>query len=78
MPRISGIGSLLTSVLGAFHAIDRDPLSAASSGIIIYGMAGELAAKKANMQGPGTFQSGFLDMLHNLSQKDLEKHYRHG
>lgn len=78
MPRISGIGCLLSSVLGAFHAVDKDPLSAASSGIVIYGMAGELAAKKSTIQGPGTFQSGFLDMLHNLSQKDLEEHYRHG
>lgn len=77
MPRIAGIGCLLTSVLAAFHAVDEDPLIAASSGVVIYGMAGEIAAANPNVQGPGTFKGVFLDILHSLNDRDIEDRYRH-
>lgn len=78
MSRVVGMGCVLTSVLAAFHAIDNDALTAAASGVILYGMAGEMAAEKSKVEGPGSFKTAFLDALYSLNEEEIMKRYRHG
>ena len=70
--KVTGIGCLLSSVLGAFAAVEENHLQAAVSGVATYGVAGELAAKETAEKGPGSFQKAFLDQLHLVSFEDLQ------
>lgn len=71
LTRVTGTGCLLTSVVGAFSAVERDPLRAAVSAIVSYGVAAELAAAKTETQGPGSFQIELLNQLYKLSPDDI-------
>jgi len=61
---ITGSGCMLTSVIGAFRAVEPDGLLAATAALACYGYAGELAAARSN--GPGSFQVQLFDTLFNL------------
>jgi hydroxyethylthiazole kinase len=67
MPTITGTGCLLTSVIAAFHAIEKNGYEAAKSATYFYGVCGEIAALKS--QGPGTFKTHFLDSLSHLPNR---------
>ena len=69
MPRVTGTGCTASALVGAFLAVDPDPLSAAASALAFLGVAGEIAGEKA--EGPGTFQVRLLDALYTLSPEDL-------
>lgn len=69
---VTGTGCGATALIGAFAAVDRDPVSAATTALAYYGLAGERAADGA--PGPGTFMIRFLDALHSLTPGDA----RHG
>lgn len=71
MPYVTGTGCSATALVGAFHAVDPDPVSAAATALAFFGLAGERAGTKAD--GPGTFQIHLLDALYNLSPEDLAK-----
>lgn len=71
MPYVTGTGCSATALVGAFHAVDPDPVSAAATALAFFGLAGERAGAKAD--GPGTFQIHLLDALYNLSPEDLVK-----
>ena len=62
MPLLTGSGCLLTSVVGAFHAVTSNVMDAANAGCLFYSICGEIAASKA--AGPGSFKVHFLDALH--------------
>jgi hydroxyethylthiazole kinase len=65
MPKVTGMGCTATAIVGAFAAINPNFLSAATNAMTVMGVAGEIAAKKA--EGPGTMQLYFLDALYNLN-----------
>ncbi|NGZ74950.1 hydroxyethylthiazole kinase [Saccharibacillus sp. VR-M41] len=67
LARVTGAGCLLTSVMGAFAAVERDPLRAGAAALTLYGAAAEAAAVQAGGRGPGSFQIAFLDALAGLS-----------
>lgn len=69
MPYVTGTGCSATALVGAFHAVDPDPVSAAATALAFFGLAGERAGAKAD--GPGTFQIHLLDALYNLSPEEL-------
>ena len=71
MPYVTGTGCSATALVGAFHAVDPDPVSAAATALAFFGLAGERAGAQAD--GPGTFQIRLLDALYNLSPEDLAK-----
>jgi hydroxyethylthiazole kinase len=71
MPYVTGTGCSATALVGAFHAVDPDPVSAAATALAFFGLAGERAGTKAD--GPGTFQIHLLDALYNLSPENLAK-----
>ncbi len=74
MGRVTGMGCMLTGVMGAFAAVESDPMVAALSALACFGLAGEQAALRSN--GPGTFKSIFIDTLFSLTSDQLRKGIR--
>jgi hydroxyethylthiazole kinase len=71
LTKVTGTGCLLTSVIGAFTAVEKDLLKAATAAITTYGVAAELAAEKCADQGPGSFQIEFLNQLYRVNEQDI-------
>jgi hydroxyethylthiazole kinase len=69
MSTVTGTGCAATAVIGAFLAVDPEPLSATVSALAFFGLAGERAANKASR--PGSFQIALLDALFELDEADL-------
>ncbi|MCT4586222.1 MAG: hydroxyethylthiazole kinase [Carboxylicivirga sp.] len=62
MTKVTGMGCTSTAICGAFVGANEDLLLATASAMAIMGLAGEMAAEKA--EGPGTLQLHFLDALY--------------
>ncbi|KAF1961665.1 TMP-TENI-domain-containing protein [Byssothecium circinans] len=61
---ITGSGCTLGTALSAFLAASPgDKLWAAIAGTVLFGVAAEEAARRADVKGPGTFVPAFLDEL---------------
>lgn len=71
MGSIVGTGCMLASVIGAFAAVENDYFRAAAFALVCFGIAGELAAEKA--EGPGSYKERFYDELFNLDKEKIEK-----
>ncbi len=71
MPKVTGMGCTATAIVGAFAAVNSNYLKAATHAMAVMGVAGEIAAKKAD--GPGTMQLHFLDALYNLTCETLSE-----
>lgn len=71
MTLVTGMGCTASALSGAFVAVNADPFEAATEAMVVMGVAGELAAEKA--QGPGSFQLHFLDVLYGLNDADIAK-----
>lgn len=71
MGSIVGTGCMATSVIGAFAAVEKNYAKAAAAALVVFGIAGEIAAKHS--AGPGTFKQNLYDALHNLNEQDVEK-----
>ena len=63
------MGCAASALLGAFLAVEPDPFRAAASGLLVMGVAGELAAARA--RGPGSLPVELLDALHGLDGETL-------
>jgi hydroxyethylthiazole kinase len=74
LTKVTGTGCLLTSVIGAFAAVEKDLLVACVAALSSYGVAAEIAAEKSAAMGPGSFQVEFLNQLSLVSQDDLNKY----
>ncbi|MBA9084221.1 hydroxyethylthiazole kinase [Fontibacillus solani] len=74
LTQVTGTGCLLTSVLGAFAAIEDDILQAGTAGLAFYGAAASRAAERTAEVGPGSFQIAFLDELAKLHPHSLKGH----
>lgn len=68
---ITGSGCSVTATVGAFSAIDNNPISAACTALAYFGIAGEKAAETAN--GPGSFVPALIDALYNLTPTELKE-----
>jgi hydroxyethylthiazole kinase len=74
MPKVTGMGCAASALTGAFAAVNPNLLQASANAMAVMGIAGELAAEKA--EGPGTLQLHFYDALYNLCQGDIEQKLR--
>ncbi|GBC63882.1 hydroxyethylthiazole kinase [Desulfonema ishimotonii] len=70
MARITGTGCTATAIVGAFSAIDDDPVCAAASALAFFGLAGEVAAQHAS--APGSCMIQLLDALYTVTPEDLK------
>jgi hydroxyethylthiazole kinase len=72
---VSGTGCMSTAVTGAFLAVKpEEPLKAAAEALVVFGVAGEDAARDA--KGPGTFHAALYDALYNLDPATLDERAR--
>ena len=69
MTKVTGMGCTATAIIGAFAAIEKDPMIAATAAMASMSLAGERAASKA--YGNGSMQMHFLDELYNLNSVNL-------
>jgi hydroxyethylthiazole kinase len=74
MARVTGLGCTATAIIGAFAAIHPDYLRATVSATVLMGIAGELAAERA--QGPGSLQMHLLDTLHSVGPEAISARVR--
>ena len=74
MTRVTGLGCTATALCGAFAAVTSDPAQAAAQAMAVMGIAGEMAAERA--EGPGTLQLHFLDALYRLTEGDIQRRLR--
>ncbi len=71
MGSVTGTGCTATVIIGAFLAVDPDPMTAAATALAYFGLAGEKGAVRA--EAPGSFQIGLLDALYLIDEAQLRK-----
>ncbi len=71
MTKVTGLGCSASAITGAFAAVNKDYLEAATNAMFIMGLAGHSAAAKSN--GPGSLQLNFLDELYNATDNYFSK-----
>ncbi len=76
MSQVTGIGCAETAVVAALVAVEDDEFFAAVAGLLIMGVAGEIAAK--NAAGPGSFAVALVDALAALDAAQIERFARLG
>ena len=64
MAKVTAMGCAGSALVGACLAVEKDAWVATAAGILILGVAGQIAAKTA--KGPGSLAVGILDALHTL------------
>ena len=69
MATVTGTGCMATATIGAFLAVDDDPVTATATALAYFGLAGEIAARTS--QAPGSFMVALLDALYQQTPKDL-------
>ncbi len=60
--KVAGIGSLLSSIIGAFHAVEENRFIAASTAVAYYAVCVGIARSKSD--GPGSFKTKLIDELY--------------
>jgi hydroxyethylthiazole kinase len=65
MTAVTGMGCTSTALVGAFAAVVKEPLVAATAAMAVMSLAGERAA--ALSRGNGSMQVNFLDELYRMS-----------
>lgn len=66
---ITGSGCTLGTTVATFLAVHKeDKLLATLAGVLMFEIAAEQAARRADVKGPGTFVPAFLDELHLIAK----------
>ncbi|WP_375709364.1 hydroxyethylthiazole kinase [Niallia sp. NCCP-28] len=73
LTKVTGAGCLLSAVLAAFIAVEKDVVKACAAGLIAYGVAAEMAAEQGGNEGPGSFQIQLLNKLAQVNEEDILK-----
>jgi len=71
MGYVTGTGCTATVTIGAFLAVDNDPVSATATALAFFGLAGEVAGAKAD--APGSFMIQMLDALYTITPEMLKE-----
>lgn len=83
LSRFVGTGCMASSIIGVFSAVEKDfvatevknyaqnYLFSSAAALCCFGIAGELAAKKAS--GPGSYKINFFDEIYNLNKEQVDK-----
>jgi hydroxyethylthiazole kinase len=70
MGKVTGTGCAATAIIGAFLAVDENPVRAAAIGLSVFGIAGEISGSR--FASPGSFMIGLLDALYEITPEMLE------
>jgi hydroxyethylthiazole kinase len=68
--KVAGISSLLSSLIGAFHAVEKDRYTAATTALANYAIC--VATAKNRADGPGSFKTILLDELYMNSYRCID------
>ena len=71
MGYVTGTGCAATTTIAAFLAVDNDPVTATSTALALFGLAGEVAAETAS--APGNFWIAMLDALYTVTPEMLSE-----
>lgn len=71
MARVTGTGCIATAAIGAFMAVDSDPVSATVTALAYFGLAGQIAGESAS--APGSFMIRILDALYTITPDQLKE-----
>jgi len=74
MSRVTAMGCAGSALVCAALAVEADVHVATFSALAAFGVAGELAARRAD--GPGSFAIAIIDALHSLDRADLRARLR--
>ncbi len=74
MEKVTGMGCTSTAIIAAFAAINPNPFLAAVHGMVVMGVAGEIAATYS--KGSGSLQMNFLDELYQLTGETLQNNIK--
>jgi len=74
MSRVTGTGCVCSALVGAFAAVQSDPLLASIGALAVYGIAGEMAAE--GDPGPGSFRTRLIDALDAISPARVRQQAR--
>jgi hydroxyethylthiazole kinase len=74
MAKVTAIGCAASALVAACLGVERDAWRATTAALTMMGVAGELAALKA--EGPGSFAVAIIDALYNLDGPTLIAHAR--
>ena len=74
MEKVTGMGCTATAIVATFAAVNKNLLEAATHGMSVMGICGEVAA--AYSQGNGSLQVNFLDTLFNINEEVIRKNIR--
>jgi hydroxyethylthiazole kinase len=74
MARITGTGCVATALTGAFCAVEPEAFFAAGAALVVWGIAGELAAQAHD--APGSFAVALLDALFRMDRATLRERAR--
>jgi hydroxyethylthiazole kinase len=69
MGRVTAMGCAGSALVGACLAVEPDAWVATAAGLLILGVAGQIAA--ANARGPGSLAAGILDAVYALDRATL-------
>lgn len=76
LTKVTGTGCLLSSVIGAYAAVEPNRVTASLAALVAYSVAAELAAAQTASEGPGSFQIQFLNQLSQITAQDIEQYGR--
>lgn len=78
MTRITGVGCSATALVGAFCAVQPDAWRATTAAMALLGVAGEIAAEKAQAAGVGvgSMEALLLDALQLIDRPTFERRLR--
>ncbi|WP_248926255.1 hydroxyethylthiazole kinase [Paenibacillus hamazuiensis] len=74
LTRVTGTGCLLTSIIGAFAAVEPDPVAATAAALAYYSAAAEAAVRLSGPDSPGAFQVELLNRLHRIGRTELAEY----
>ncbi len=57
----------------ASQLVHGDMLLGTIAGMLVYTVAGELAAQRPDVKGTGTFRAALIDELYNLKAEDVRR-----
>ena len=71
MGYVTGTGCTATAAIGAFLAVDNNPVNATATALAFFGLAGETAGENAS--APGSFMIQLLDALYTITPEKLRE-----
>jgi hydroxyethylthiazole kinase len=71
MAQVTGIGCAESALIAAMAAVEGDAFLAAVTGLLVMGVAGEIAARGAH--GPGSFAPALLDAIAGMDEAALAR-----